>query len=107
RRELLAHGFPRAAEQHRPEVLAQLPEHLANLRVKLFGQEQAQRSAIAVPYMNANRPALVWPVQLRFRELPLQLRKHVQDVLSSPECVRAKVGARAIRVARLAPAHRD
>ena len=86
---------------------AQLAECLVSLRVQLLGQKQAQRCPIAVLHVNADCPAFIWPLQFRGREPPLQLRKHVQDVLAGAECVCSKVRTRTIRVARLVPAHGD
>ena len=100
--------YPSEQVRHVVDVLAaEVFEQLAGFRIELLGQKKPQRRLIAVLNVNADRLALVLTFQLRGRETPVELRKHVQDVFTGPERVRAEVRTGAIGVPWLVAAHRD
>jgi hypothetical protein len=57
--------------------------------------------------VNADRLALIGPVQLRGIETPVQLCQNLQDVLACPERICAKVRTRTVRVRPFAAAYCD
>src|SRR5206468_6725491 len=81
--------------------------YLGGFRIELLGEEEPQRRAVAILHVKADRLASVRPLQLRGRETPVQLRKHVQDVLAGSERVGTEVRTRAIGVPRFAASNRD
>ena len=77
-----------------------------DLGVESFRREQPQRHLAGIVQMQRQFFHLRRPAKLLRREGSLDLGRHAEDVFAGAQRVRAEVGARAIRIARLQPIQR-